>query len=519
MKEVLFFVGILELFVFLWIIWKMKFSATSIFLLSFIVFYVIGFLVVGLNPDSSIWGYLEPDIRRHLAFPLGTGDSQIRFITMVNSSLLIGIFIGLFTTSGTLLFNKKLRSIPPKNENFIMPLAWFFFIGTLCYEALRLYFVPNLPLYKLILGNSSTGALRILGDQWLSEKNIPWIFLPSIYMQFLQFFLPLASLLFYMNYDLKKTKSSFYIFLLSLIVNFFNMLTIFKRGPFIMFGVCLFLVFILYSKKISLKNCFTPISAIFIILFGLFGMTQLQRMDFSHLCSDKPEKSSFQLSIDGKSKSIFEFSEKTFKTSKIPLDFNSDMQKSLREYHDKLYGNMERPTAYSTISSSLSRVLVIEMLATFAIVGNEELMEFVKTQNPFYNYIRKIFDPNVKNIYEIMLCVLEGQYCKGSTTISFFLEAFIFYGNFSIVLFIMIGYLLIRFDSFVVNKLDMSFIPVIVLLNLVIAHAPLKGLMTTIFTVGGISSLFLFFIFYTFFFKKDFFFALFRRFFSFFLKK
>lgn len=443
--------NILFIAYFIYFIKKSKFTLTSLILCLHILLYVIGFLVIGYDPNGPMWDYLVTDYKRNFVFPLGTGERALSILTFIN----FGIFLGLFAAQKTRKkvwdhFTSSQKTEEKDEETYYFYFGMTLLVACLAYEIAHFVYARDFPLYNLFLYG---GAPRDAAVFWgFNRQRNLWIFSSSIERQFLQILLPLSSFFLLASYHLNQKRKIY--FILALGVTVFFLIAMLKKTPLILYGLSIVVFCTFHRAKINHKAFM--LSGIFIASFGLAGMSFIHHLKFSGLLESKPPivfKRDIIKSLDEKEK--FSLPQE-FKTSKVPIDFSTNMFLKIQKYNQKHYlphssfaQNFIKN--YSVWNHMVGRVFIAEMISTYMLCENRELQQFFIDYRPFSNYLQKIKGEKVKTVYEILFNILAGVPLAGAISIGFLFELYFFLGVLSLGIYIPLFYGLCSLDVYIIR--------------------------------------------------------------------
>lgn len=103
MKILLILLNFLVYPAYVFLLYRLKISLTTVVLGCYIIFHHTCFLLLSYNPTGNIWDYFWPDYRFNYIFDLGNGNKPLYFLSLTNFFLFLGI-----TTS--FIFTKKIKN-------------------------------------------------------------------------------------------------------------------------------------------------------------------------------------------------------------------------------------------------------------------------------------------------------------------------------------------------------------------------------------------------------------------------
>ncbi len=249
----------------IWYLVLLKQYKVSLFTVAFGVYTIligIPFFIIYAEISNilKISNLIERDIDAKVLLPLGDGYNVIVYLIIFNFIyLLIGsLYVKKFNNTNTIRINSTYSGTKLYN------LARIFIAISIFYTCIRYYLYPDFPLFAYF--NASHNAnLRDLAFYYGSNKDVPYIFLPSINSQFYRILLPLSSLFlwfYYCRFNNKKSIKTILYFTVacSVILNAGT----FKRTPILYLLTWFFLYFYMYKKNVKLISTALKI---FLIIF------------------------------------------------------------------------------------------------------------------------------------------------------------------------------------------------------------------------------------------------------------
>lgn len=168
----------------------------SLFHLEFTIALLIPFLVIfcyasGWFDLMHILG-VPPSDRKLL--PFGGSPKPVLFILLAHSLFVIGAMAVTALDRRLQPAAAPIRALDAAGWSRHGRFALACLAIALGYIAVRAVLVPDFPLFVLLGGSRGDSRLRDIAYAYGSNRNAPWIFLPSIHSQFYRILLPLSAL-------------------------------------------------------------------------------------------------------------------------------------------------------------------------------------------------------------------------------------------------------------------------------------------------------------------------------------